>query len=204
MTASTSTLPLLEVQTGSDGGTFFVTNLAFTGVTTTGSASTILFQSMNGWAFSSGLETSTFTNVTSGSAFIEMKLLAVTGVPAFECTGTYVAFTVNGGSCVNGLYYSNNMNSAGTAMTQISLTSATGVNFQNGPAFLLRSASGWDIVDANDHVNNNICAPINQLYLATCTGTTADTIFEFSGHDNATLNTHNCPHILINGGLVCP
>jgi hypothetical protein len=203
MTNSISSNALFEIQTGSDGGTFFVTGFTGTSLTTTGISSTIVIQSMNGWAFSSGFESSSFTNVTSASAFIEMKVLPFTGSSSFECTGTYVAFTINGGSCANGIYYSNNQNPQNTALTQISLTQATGVNFQNGPAFLLHSASGWDIVDANDRVNNNICAPINQAWLATCTGVTADTFFFFSGHDNATLNTHLCPHVLINGGLVC-
>jgi hypothetical protein len=205
MTFSTTSGPPLEIDTGSsNGGDWFFSHFTATNLTTTGTASTVLLQSMNGWPFGFEFDTFTFSNVTSASAFIETKVLAATGVPGFAVAGNFVFPIFNGGSCANGLFYSNSQNGLATLNSQITQTVATGVNFKNGPAFLLHSAGGWDVVDAYTSGTNFICAPINQAYLAKCGGTIVDTIFEFNGYDNSTLATLNCPHIVVNAFLICP
>ena len=206
MTSSTSTLPLLEFDTGSaNNANWFIDDFTGTGLTTTGTSSIVLFASTNGEVFIATFQQSTLTNITAGGAFKEMRVSSspLTTMP-FACQTTYFRMNFLGGTCKNGLYYSNSQNPYATVTSTVQDTIATNINFQNGAAFLLHSSSGWDIVGAYIGSTNYICGATNQAFLAKCTGTVVDTIFSFSGYDNGSISTSNCPHILVNGNLICP
>jgi hypothetical protein len=206
MTASTSSVPLLEFDTAStNDANWFIDSFTGNGLTTTGTSSIVLFSSINGENFIATFQQSTLSNLISGGAFHEMRISSssLTSMP-FACQTTYFRMNWIGGSCKNGLYYSNNQNPYASVTSTVQDTVGTNINFNNGAAFLLHSASGWDIVSAYLGSTNYICGATNQAYLAKCSGTVVDTIFSFSGYDNGSISTSSCPHILVNGNLVCP
>jgi hypothetical protein len=203
-TSCTSSQPIMTVATGGgDDSTFVLQNIAYSTVTTNGGSSAMLIQSNVGVDFALSMSDVTYTSVVSDSALFEFQVNPINGGGIFYQEIDIISVTAVGGSAKKGFMYCENNDESGQMTANVALCSATGVNFKNGAAFVLNSNSGVITFNANDMHNNNICAPTNQAYLATCQGTVANAGFLFSGNDEGNRLLNNCPVSFVNAGTAC-
>jgi len=201
--SSTTNLAPILMRTGNAESYFIAKNIVYDTVTTGGGTSAMVIQSTGGIDFDLTVSNVAYNAVVADGALMEFQVQAVVGGGTFYTEIDILQFTAVGGSCKKGFLYANNGDESAQMTANIALSSATGVNFKNGAAFLLSANSGIITLNANDAFNNNICSPTNHLNLAECTGTTINTAFLFSGNDEGSLTTKNCPTVYINGGTTC-
>jgi len=200
-----TSVPALIVQTGSSDSSFTLSGISVSGSTTTGANSAVLVQSVNGKAYSASLDSLSFTNVVSGAALIESKIVFNTNPNIFACNVEILSTTVTGGTVSKGVYFFNNGNTKGTLDAIIALTGTSGVSFNNNAIVNLNAntaavnVNGWNMA-----ADNNFCSSASQPYFAICSGTTSNANIIMNGNVEGSDSLLNCgPNSNVNMGSAC-
>jgi hypothetical protein len=202
--SGSTSVPALSVLTGTADSTFNLNAISMSGVTTTGANSMVLMQSTNGKAFTSTLQSPSFTNCVSGAAFVEMRIGAGGGQSAFNCDGDLESLTASGGSVVQGIYYFNNNNAAATMSAIIAISTASNVNYNSGNAINLNANTGVIGVNGWQQSSNSFCGGSNEANLVACTGTQANANILLNGNTDGTTSVSGCgATTMVNMGSTC-
>lgn len=201
--SSSTGYPALALTTGGSSSTFVLSDLTFSGWTTSASKSLIHARSVNGVAYSLTHNNVIVDACTIDGAIVQMEILPNGNPDEFICAGDLNGLTVSSTSTKQGLYYLNNNDDKGKIDAQLTTSTSLNGNFNNAAAFLVNANNGQTILHANTESSNNICGPSNLAYLVTCVGVPSKADIFFAGNVEGTQSTQACTNTHISAGNQC-